>query len=70
MGKFLRIFIGTFGVFNLWLCFYHWITEGSIRSMIMEAAFGIIFYITFLFVEDEGEDDDDYYDDSDGFTNS
>lgn len=60
-GNFLRILIGILGALNMWLCFYHWLTKGNVRSMILEAMLGIILYFTFLLLEeeDDGSDDDD-----------
>lgn len=62
----LRLLMGVFSALNMWLCFYHWLTNGSERSMILEAMLGIILYITFLLLEGEDADDDD--DDSDDYT--
>ena len=58
-GDLLRFLMGVFSALNMWLCFYHWLTNGSERSMILEAMLSIILYITFLLLEGEDEDDDD-----------
>ena len=62
----LRLLMGFFGALNIWLCFYHWLTGGNVRSMILEAMLGIILYFSFLLLEGEDADDDD--DDSDDYT--
>ncbi len=54
-----RNLIGLIGVLDMGLCLYNYYTTKNIPLMIVEAMFGIIFYLTFFLVEDD--EDDDYY---------
>lgn len=45
----------VFSCLNIFLCLAQLFTEKDVPSMIVEAMFAIIFYITFLF---DGSDDD------------
>ena len=58
-----KFFAGIAALFNMWLCFFHWVTDKDVPSMIIEAMFGIVFAFVFLFVliEEEDDDGDDYY---------
>ena len=53
-----RNLIGLIGLLDMGLCLYNYYTDKNIPLMIIEAMFGIIFYLTFLLADDE---DDDYY---------
>ena len=53
-----RIFIGAIGLLDMGLCLVNYCTSKDVPLMIVEAMFGMIFYLTFLLTE---EGDDDYY---------
>lgn len=52
----IRIICGAFALLNAWLCILNYFTDQNVSSMILEALFTIVFYITFLLIEEDSDE--------------